>query len=151
MEFGNFKNMFIGEYKHNLDEKGRLAVPSKFRSALNKSAVITRGLDKCLFVFTASEWDELARKIKELPMTQSNARAFSRLMFAGAVNVDLDNQGRILVPEYLRQYAGISKKAVVAGLFNRLEIWDEDKWEEYKGRTEAEGDDIAERLGELGI
>lgn len=143
--------MFIGEYKHNLDDKGRLAVPAKFRSALNKSAVITRGLDKCLFVFTASEWEELAQKIKALPMTQSNARAFSRLMFAGAVNVDLDSQGRVLIPEYLREYAGISKKAVIVGLFNRLEIWDEDKWGEYKGRTEAEGDDIAEKLSDLGI
>ncbi|MEZ4156947.1 MAG: division/cell wall cluster transcriptional repressor MraZ [Candidatus Paceibacterota bacterium] len=143
--------MFIGEYKHNVDEKGRLAVPAKFRSALNRRAVITRGLDGCLFVFTASEWDALAEKIKGLPMTQANARAFSRLMFAGATDVELDSQGRILIPDYLRTFASISKKAVVAGLFNRLEVWDEERWNEYKTKTEAESDDVAEKLGELGI
>ncbi|MDP2629193.1 MAG: division/cell wall cluster transcriptional repressor MraZ [Candidatus Harrisonbacteria bacterium] len=143
--------MFIGEYKHAVDEKGRVAVPAKFRTSLNKAAVITRGLDRCLFVFTASEWKELAEKIKALPMTQANARSFSRLMFSGAVDVDIDSQGRILIPDYLREYAGISKKAVVAGVYSRIEIWDEEAWDSYKTQTEGEADEIAERLNDLGI
>ena len=143
--------MFIGEYKHTVDEKGRIAIPAKFRAALNTSAVITRGLDHCLYIYTASDWEQLANKIKALPMTKADSRAFQRLMLAGAVNVDLDVQGRALIPEYLRTYAGIARAAVVAGVYDRLEIWDEAKWEEYKKRTEASSDEIAEKLGELGI
>lgn len=144
-------NMFIGEYKHSIDDKGRLAIPVKFRSALHTAAVITRGLDHCLYVYTASSWQELAEKVKSLPMTKSDSRAFQRLMLAGAVDVELDNQGRVLIPDYLREYAGISKQTVVAGIYDRLEIWDEKKWEEYKKKTEASSDDIAEKLEGLGI
>lgn len=143
--------MFIGEYKHSIDEKGRMAIPAKFRSALNQAAVITRGLDHCLYIYTASEWQHLAEKVKALPMTSANGRAFQRLMLAGAVDVELDGQGRVLIPEYLRTYAGISKQTVVAGVYDRLEIWDEAKWQEYKTKTEASSDEIAEKLGELGI
>ena len=143
--------MFIGEYKHTIDEKGRMAVPAKFRAALNQAAIVTRGLDHCLYVFTATEWEIMAQKIKALPMTQANARAFQRLMLAGAMEVELDSQGRVLLPDYLRTYAGLKKQAVIAGVYNRMEIWDEDSWNTYKAKTESESDEIAERLGELGI
>lgn len=143
--------MFIGEYKHSIDDKGRLAVPAKFRADLNKAAVITRGLDHCLYVFTAGAWSEIAAKIKALPMTNPNARAFQRLMLAGAVEVDLDTQGRALIPDYLREYAKLGKQSVIAGVYDRIEIWDEEAWKNYKEKTEAQSDEIAERLGELGI
>jgi len=143
--------MFIGECKHTIDEKGRMAIPAKFRPELSHAAVVTRGLDHCLYVFTQSEWEAMAQKIKALPMTNANARAFQRLMLAGATEVEFDGQGRVLLPEYLRTYAGLSKQAVVAGVYSRLEIWDEAAWNAYKAKTEAESDEIAERLGELGI
>ena len=143
--------MFIGEYLHNLDDKNRMAVPVKFRVKLGKGAVVTRGLDHSLFLFNAVDWEEFAQKIKALPMSQANNRAFSRLMLAGAMEVDLDNQGRILLPDYLKQYAGLKKQVVVTGLYNRVEIWDEEQWKNYKAKTEASSDEIAERLGELGI
>lgn len=143
--------MFIGEYKHSIDDKGRIAVPVKFRKIITKGAVITRGLDNCLFLYTKEEWKKLADKLVALPISKSNTRAFSRLMLAGAMDVELDKQGRAIVPEYLRKYAGLGKKAVIAGLYNRLEIWDEDKWEQYKNSTEKESGDIAEALGELGV
>jgi len=143
--------MFIGEYKHNLDEKGRLAVPAKFRSDLGGTIIITRGLDHCLFVFTKEEWQTLANKIMALPLTQSNSRAFARLMLSGAVEAQIDSQGRVLIPDYLRSYAGLNKAAILAGVYSRVEIWDEEKWGSYKMQTEANSDEIAERLGELGI
>lgn len=143
--------MFIGEYQHAIDEKGRLAIPVKFRKKLSGGAVVTRGLDNCLFVFSMTEWKKLAEKIAALPMTQADSRAFSRLMLAGAVDVETDGQGRVIIPEYLRQYAGLKKDAVVAGLFNRMEIWDRAAWEKYKTKTEKNAEDIAERMGELGV
>ena len=143
--------MFIGEYLHSLDEKNRMAVPVKFRVKLGKGAVVTKGLDHCLFLFNAADWEEFVQKIKNLQMSQANNRAFSRLMLAGAMEVDLDNQGRILLPDYLKQYAGLKKQVVVAGLYNRVEIWDEETWQQYKTKTESSSDEIAERLGWLGI
>lgn len=143
--------MFIGEYQHNIDDKGRLAVPSKFRAKLAGGAVVTRGLDSCLFLYTKEEWEKLAKKLSELPISQASARAFSRLMLAGAMEVDIDKQGRVVLPAYLREYAGINKEVVVAGLFNRVEIWCQDKWGAYKADTEKESSDIAEHLGSLGI
>ena len=143
--------MFIGEYSHNLDEKGRLAVPKKFRADLSKGAVVTRGLDSCLFLYTKAEWEKLAEKLANLPFAQANTRAFARLMLAGAMDVGLDKQGRIMLPEYLRAFAGLKKETVVAGLYNRLEIWDQKTWGEYTKRTEAESGEIAERMGELGV
>lgn len=141
---------FIGEYKHSLDEKGRVALPAKFRKRL-KGAIITRGLDRCLFVFNQDEWLILAKKLTALPLAQGNSRAFVRLMLAGAMEAPLDSQGRILIPEYLRKYADLKRIAIVAGLFNRIEIWDENNWEQYKAKTESASDEIAEKLGELGI
>jgi len=144
-------SMFIGEYSHNLDEKGRLAVPKKFRSALSSGAVVTRGLDNCLFLYTKKEWDKLAGKLAELPFSQANTRAFARLMLAGAMDVNVDNQGRIILPEYLRSYANLSKEVIVAGLYNRLELWDKESWTAYTKKTEKESNEIAEKMFELGV
>jgi MraZ protein len=143
--------MFIGEYSHTIDNKRRLAIPSKFRRELGKKAVITRGLDNCLFVFPEEEWGVLAKKLGALPLGQSDARGFIRLMLAGAMDVSLDGLGRILVPDYLREYASLKKQVVVTGVFNRLEAWDETLWKQYKGRSEKEIGNMAERLGELGV
>ncbi len=143
--------MFIGEYKHNLDEKGRLAIPAKFRITLKEGAVVTRGLDNCLFLYPKKQWKVLAEKLANLPISQSKARAFSRLMLAGAMDVNFDNQGRIMLPEYLRIFAGLKKKAIVAGLYDRLEIWDEVSWNKYKLGAEKESGEISEALGELGV
>jgi len=143
--------MFIGEYHHTIDEKGRLAVPVRFRAELAQGAVITRGLDSSLFLFPKEEWDKLANKLANLPLGQSNSRAFARLMLAGAMDVELDKQGRLILPEYLRQYAELGKNVVVAGLYNRLEVWGATKWEEYKKITEADAEKIAEQMGELGV
>jgi MraZ protein len=143
--------MFIGEYSHNLDEKGRLAIPAKFRNHLKKGAIVTRGLDNCLFVYTQDEWAKLAEKLAALPMSQSNSRAFSRLMLAGAMDVEIDKQGRMVLPEYLRTFAELKKNVVIAGLYNRLEIWNQEKWNAYKTHTEAESGAIAEKLSELGV
>jgi len=143
--------MFIGEYTYSLDDKKRLAVPVKFRGLLGKKAVITRGLDQCLFIFSAKEWESLAKKISQLPLSQSDARGFARLMLGGAMEVSIDGTGRILIPDYLKSYASLEKKAVLVGVLNRIEVWDEDRWEKYKGVTEKEGENIAERLKELGI
>lgn len=128
-----------------------MAVPAKFRSKLKNGAVVTRGLDNCLFLYPKDEWEKLAEKLSQLPISQANTRAFARLMLAGAMDVKVDSLGRILIPEYLRQYAGMAKKAIVAGLFNRLEIWDEKQWETYKKGTEKNSGEIAEKLGELGV
>ncbi|MEK7555358.1 MAG: division/cell wall cluster transcriptional repressor MraZ [Patescibacteria group bacterium] len=143
--------MFIGEFQHNLDIKGRIAVPAKFRNKLSGGAIITRGLDHCLFIFSNKEWEILAQKLIALPLAQANSRAFVRLMLAGAMDVEVDKQGRILIPDYLREYAGLKKQATVAGLYNRIEIWDSEAWKQYKTKTEASSDEIAEKLSELGI
>ena len=143
--------MFIGEYHHSIDDKGRVALPSKFKKDLGRGAVVTRGLDNCLFIYTKAEWQKLAEKLANLPISQANTRAFARLMLAGAMNLSPDGQGRIVVPEYLRAYAGLKKNVVVAGLYSRLELWDESEWERYKASTEKTSGDIAEKLAELGV
>ncbi len=147
----NHADMFIGEYSHNLDDKGRLAIPVKFRDQLKKGAVVTRGLDNCLFLYTKTEWQKLAAKLAALPISQANSRAFSRLMLAGAMDIDVDKQGRVILPEYLRKFASLKKELVLTGLYNRIEIWDVKNWELYKGQTEAQSGDIAERMGALGV
>ena len=143
--------MFIGEYQHTIDEKGRMMIPTKFRGDLSKGAVVTRGLDHCLVLYPIAVWNELAQKLSNLPISQSKSRAFARLMLAGAMDVSVDKQGRIMLPEYLREYASTKKQVVVAGLFDRLEIWDEKSWKKYKTATEKESNEIAETLGELGV
>ncbi len=143
--------MFIGEYSHNLDDKGRLAVPKKFRNDLSKGAVVTRGLDNCLFLYTKDEWRKLADKLANLPFSQAKSRAFARLMLAGAMDVSVDKQGRVIIPEYLRTFAGLKKEIIVAGLYNRLELWDQKKWSEYTKKTEKDSNKIAEEMFDLGI
>ncbi len=143
--------MFIGEYHHLIDEKARLAIPTKFRRSFAKGAVVTRGLDSCLFLYTSKEWRTLAQRLSKLPISRANTRAFARLMLAGAMDVPLDGQGRIVLPEYLKTYAGFGKKVVICGLYNRLEIWDTLRWERYRTTTERDSTDIAEALGELGV
>ncbi len=143
--------MFIGEYNHGIDDKGRLAIPAKFRERLHHGGVVTRGLDRCLFVYPQRDWQQLADKLSRLPISQANTRAFARLMLAGAMELDMDKQGRVVLPDYLRKYAGVKKKVVVAGLYNRLELWDQVAWEKYKAGTEKSSGDIAEALGSLGV
>lgn len=143
--------MFIGEYTYSIDEKKRLAIPSKFRNLLDKGGVITRGLDNCLFLYSYEEWEKLAKKLSEMPLSRADARGFARIMLSGAMEVSFDNLGRILVPDYLKEYAQLKKRVVVAGLYNRIEIWDEEGWKTYKEKTEKEAGDIAERLNELGV
>jgi MraZ protein len=143
--------MFIGEYNHSVDAKNRLALPSKFRKDLGKKVVVTRGLDKCLFVYPMKAWQELAEKLGTMPIGEASTRSFVRLMLAGATDVNSDAQGRVRIPEYLKGYANIKKDVVVAGLFNRLEIWDEKKWDKYKTAAEKNTDEIAENLGKLGV
>lgn len=143
--------MFIGEFHYTIDEKGRLAIPVKFRPILKNLAVVTRGIDNCLFLYSKKEWEKLAAKLSQLPINKAKSRAFARLMLAGAMDVKLDRLGRIILPEYLRGYAKLSKKVVIAGLYNRLEIWDEEIWEKYKQTSEKTSEDIAEALGELGL
>jgi len=143
--------MFIGEYAHTIDEKGRMAIPSKMRRDLGSGAVVTRGIDQCLWVFPKKEWQTLAEKLSSLPLSDANSRAFSRLMLAGAMEVEFDSQGRALLPGYLRTYAGLKKNAIIAGLFNRLEIWEAAKWSEYKTKTEKETDQIAKHMADLGV
>jgi MraZ protein len=142
---------FYGEYTYSIDEKKRLAIPPKFRKILGKKAVITKGLDQCLFLYPAKEWGILAKRLSKLPLSQSDARGFARLMLTGAMEVEIDNLGRILIPDYLKEYAKLKKRVVIAGVYNRIEIWDEKIWQEYKEKTEKEVGDIAERLKELGV
>lgn len=142
--------MFIGEYRHSLDTKGRLAIPVKFRDALERGAVVTKGIDRCLVLYPLKEWNMLAERISQLPPNQADARAYSRSTFAAAMDVECDKQGRIIVPEYLRTYAQMKKNLILAGLYNRLELWDEAVWQEYKTQTEEQSIDIAERLSALG-
>jgi len=146
-----FNIMFIGEYSHNLDDKGRLAIPAKFRVILKKGAVVTKGLDNCLFLYSQEQFKKIATRFAALPINQAKARAFTRHLLAGAMDVEFDNQGRITLPEYLRQFSGLKKKIIVAGLYNHLEIWDAAAWNKYKSETEKNSNAIAEEMGDLGI
>jgi MraZ protein len=143
------KIMFIGEYNHSVDDKGRLAIPAKFRASLRSGAVVTKGLDDCLVVYPKKEWTKLAEKIAALPFNKTNDRSLSRFMLAGAAEADFDNQGRITLPEHLRAFASLSKKAVIAGLYSRLEIWNEAAWNKYKATTEKQSNQIAEALEDI--
>lgn len=143
--------MFIGEYSLSIDEKNRLSIPAKFRLQLKGKAVVTRGLDNSLFLYTLPEWEKLAEKLASLPISKANTRAFSRLMLAGAMDCEIDKAGRITLPDYLKDFAKIGKKVVVAGLYNRLEIWSDELWQKYKKETEKDSTEIAEQLGEIGV
>lgn len=143
--------MFIGEYQHSIDPKKRLALPSRFRGELKNKVVVTRGLDKCLFVYPIKVWEDIAGKLGTLPVGESTTRSFIRLMLAGAIDCEIDKQGRILIPDFLKDYAGLTREVTVAGVYNRLEIWDGKKWSAYKKNAEKNSDEIAEQLGKLGV
>src|SRR5581483_2953769 len=127
--------MFIGEYQANIDDKGRIAIPVKFRTQLKTKVVVTRGLDNSLFLYNMDEWKKLAEKLSSLPISTANTRAFSRLMLAGAMDCEVDKQGRIIIPLYLKEFAKINKRLIIAGLYNRIEIWSEELWITYKQQT----------------
>jgi len=143
--------MFIGEYSHSIDEKKRLSIPSKFRTEIGKKAVVTKGLDGCLFLYSQKEWKKLAEKLGKLPLGQADARGFQRMMLSGAMEMSIDNLGRVLIPDYLKKYAGLKKKVIIVGLYNHIELWDEEKWQEYQESSEKEVGNMAERLSGLGI
>jgi MraZ protein len=143
--------VFIGEYTYSIDDKGRLALPIKFRSKFDDGCIVTRGLDHCLWVYTREEWETLAEEISKLPLTQKNARSFSRLMLSGAIEAKPDKIGRINLPAYLKEYSNIKNKVVVAGVYNRLEIWPEEVWKDFKADMEKDSDEIAEQLTEIGF
>lgn len=144
-KWGNL--MFIGEYKHSIDEKGRLALPAKFRGKLSDGVVITKGLENSLVVYTKEEWDKIASEVSQMPYTQSNARAYSRMVLAGANDCNLDRQGRINIPQNLRDFAGLKTNAVVVGVYSRIEVWEAKAWQDYQVRTEKDAGTIAEQLG----
>ena len=126
-------------------------MPAKFRAEFKKGVVVTRGLDGCLFIYTASEWEKIAEKLGSMPVGEKGTRSFIRMVLAGATDSKLDSQGRILIPEYLKEYAGLDKDVTIAGLFNRLEIWDTKTWDKYKKGAEKNQDEVAEQLGKLGM
>ncbi len=142
--------MLIGEYRHTIDAKNRLSLPAKFRKEIGKKVVVTYGLDNCLFVYPLKEWERAAQGLAALSLGQSNTRDFSRFMLGGAVETDVDAMGRILLPDFQREFAELSTKVVVAGIHTRLEIWDEERWKEYTGRVKKQADMLAEKLGEIG-
>ncbi|MBP5600495.1 MAG: division/cell wall cluster transcriptional repressor MraZ [Lachnospiraceae bacterium] len=141
--------MFMGEYNHSVDEKGRLIIPSKFREELGNEFVITKGLDDCLFIYNNTEWKALEDKLRALPLTNKNARTFARFMLGGAATVELDKQGRILIPQVLRTFASLDKEIVLVGIANRIEIWNKANWEAASNIDDMES--IAEQMADLGI
>lgn len=144
--------MLIGEYTHTIDDKNRISMPSKLRSLLGKKIFITPGLDQCLFVFTAEEWKNISSKLSEnSSILSADMRSFNRYMFGGAVEVEVDGMGRVLVPDFLRERANLKTKVVLIGVQNRLEIWNEKSWVDYKRQVEKQADSLAEKLSSLGI
>jgi MraZ protein len=143
--------MFIGQFSHHLEEKGRLSVPKKFRSQLEDGAVLSQGLDGCLFLYPKAAWDLLVHKLESLPLTQTDARSFTRSLSFGATEVEIDRLGRILVPDYLKEFAGISGDCVVAGAVDRVEIWDKQKFDLYTAQINSRREEIAEKLSQSGI
>jgi MraZ protein len=143
--------MLIGEYKHTLDFKKRLSVPSKWRKDLGKTLIVTRGLDNCLFVYPQKQWQKITEKVSQLPLGQADTRSFNRFFLSGAVEVEVDSVGRILVPDFLKDFAGLDTKVVLAGIYDRVEIWAENTWEDYKRTIEGKADSLAEKLGEVGV
>ena len=143
--------MFMGEYQHTVDSKGRLIVPAKFRELLGDVFVVTRGLDNCLFGYPMDEWRKMEEKLKALPVTKRDARAFTRFFFSGATEVELDKQGRVNIPPMLRSYANLEKDCVVLGVSNRFEIWSQDAWKTYFTESEDSFNDIAEELIDFDI
>lgn len=143
--------MFMGEYQHSLDDKGRLIVPAKFRDALGESFILTRGLDNCLYGYPHSEWKMIEEKIKQLPTNNPETRAFMRLFFSGAVEAELDKQGRIMIPQQLREHALIEKDVYVIGVSTKIEVWSKENWEKYSMETRQSYEGFAQSITNLGI
>ncbi len=142
--------MLIGEYTHTIDEKNRISLPVKFRKVIGKKIVVTHGLDNCIFLYAMSEWEQVAAKLGNLGIGQADTRSFNRFMLAGAVEVEVDSIGRILIPDFLKKFASLKDKVVFAGVHNRVEIWDSARWDDYKERVSKQADKLAEKLGEIG-
>ncbi len=143
--------MFMGEYQHSVDEKGRLIMPAKFREELGERFVVTRGLDNCLFVYPSHEWTVLEQKLKALPFTKSDARAFMRFFFSGAAECEFDKQGRILIPNNLREHARLKREVVVIGVSGRVEIWSQEVWQQYSEETNLSFESIAEKIMDIDL
>ena len=143
--------MLIGEYQHSIDAKSRIIVPSKFRDELGNKFILTKGLDNCLFIFSMEEWSKFEEKLKSLPVASKDARAFVRYFFAGAVECEIDRQGRLIIPQNLREHAKIEKELVAIGVLSRVEIWSRQEWEKYSNGEDLGYDEIAEKMAELGI
>jgi len=142
--------MLIGEYTHSIDDKNRVSLPMKFRKEVGKKLVATHGLDNCLFLYPLSEWKTISEKIGSLGIGQADTRSFNRFFLGGAVEVDVDSIGRILLPDFLREFAGLKDKVVFAGIHNRIEVWNEKRWTDYKKNVQKEADQLAEKLGSIG-
>ena len=143
--------MLIGEYKHTIDEKNRMSFPVKFRKEMGKTVVVTPGLDKCLFIFTLKEWSRIAERLSDSSMLQADNRSFNRYLLGGATEVGVDPQGRILIPDFLKDRAGLKGKVAIVGVHTRVELWEENSWDIYKKSVEAKVDDLAEKLGGVGV
>lgn len=143
--------MLIGQYQHTIDAKKRLALPAKFRGELGEKVIVTKGLEHCLVIYTQKEWQAMSDKLSNLPISQMEARAFARNILSGAMEVSLDKLGRILIPDYLKEYAGLKKDVTICGLSNRLEAWDTEAWQTYMKNTEKDVDEMVSKLGPLGI
>lgn len=143
--------MFLGEYNHSIDAKGRLIVPAKFREGLGEEFIVTKGLDGCLYIYPDNEWREFEKKLSELPMGKSDIRKMVRFFLSAATQVELDKQGRILIPGTHREFAGLEKDVILAGVGKKIEIWSKDKWEETATFDYEDMDDVAERMADLGI
>lgn len=143
--------MFMGEYNHTIDAKGRLIVPAKFREILGDNFIVTKGLDGCLFVYPNDEWTRFEEKLKSLPLTNKNARQFTRFFLAGAAACEVDKQGRILLPQVLREFASLEKDVVLVGVASRIEIWSRERWDESMNTYDGDMDEVAENMESLGF
>lgn len=142
--------MLIGEYRHTLDAKKRMSLPVKFRKEMGKEVVMTHGLDKCIFVYTKKEWAKISEELSKLGVGQADKRGFNRFILGGAIETPVDSLGRILVPDFLKDFAGLKEKLAVVGVHNRVEVWDDKRWQDYKSKISSQADALAERLGDLG-
>ncbi len=143
--------MLLGEYNHNIDDKGRVSVPSKFRDDLGTSFIVTKGLDNCLFAYSKEEWTKFEDKLKTLPLTNPNARNFIRFFFSGATECEIDKLGRINIPQSLREYASLGREVTIIGVSTRVEIWNREKWNNYTSEENMDLDEITAHMAELGI
>jgi MraZ protein len=143
--------MLIGEYTHTIDDKKRVSLPAKFRKEIGKKIVITHGLDNCLFIYPMTTWKKVSAKLAELSMGRADSRGFNRFMLAGAQEVDVDSIGRILIPDFLKEFASLTENVVLAGVHDRVEVWDQNRWIEYKKAIQKDAVGLAEKLGDIGV